>query len=131
MRNIRFRFWGKENKHMYNDVEFSLYHRATGNFVSNVDKAMKTMNFEEIEIMQSTGLPDKHGKEIYEGDILRALVKGHIVVAPMIWHRGKAQFGLDANIDFEAPSHIEVDVKTYGDVPEIIGNIYQNPELLA
>ncbi len=70
-------------------------------------------NEEEFAFMQYTGLKDKNGKEIYEGDIVEHLIGGTLEVkwlnhgwTPfMSWH----------------------DVEHY----EIIGNIYENPELLA
>lgn len=81
----------------------------------------------EFELMQSTGLVDKNGKEIYEGDILtdgsiKYLVrfeeeKACFIMKPILC--GKTLFK-----KYEELS------KRYMHYYEIIGNIYENPELL-
>lgn len=85
-----------------------------------------TVSPDEIELMQSTGLKDKNGKEIFEGDIVD--YKGREAVVK--WHGSYASFiyrfvdGLKERVSewdplFLACYHFEV-----------IGNIYENPELL-
>jgi uncharacterized phage protein (TIGR01671 family) len=77
----------------------------------------------DVELMQFTGLLDKNGKEIYEGDILENMnwrewnykngEKHRVVVK---WTSGKKFSGFGIGED----THYE-----------IIGNIYENPELLS
>lgn len=85
-----------------------------------------TVSPDEIELMQSTGLKDKNGKEIFEGDIVD--YKGREAVVK--WHGSYASFiyrfvdGLQERVSewdplFLACYHFEV-----------IGNIYENQELL-
>lgn len=85
-----------------------------------------TVSPDEIELMQSTGLKDKNGQEIFEGDIVD--YKGREAVIK--WHGSYASFiyrfvdGLQERVSewdplFLACYHFEV-----------IGNIYENPELL-
>ena len=85
-----------------------------------------TVSPDEIELMQSTGLKDKNGKEIFEGDIVD--YKGREAVVK--WHGSYASFiyrfvdGLKERVSewdplFLACYHFEV-----------IGNIYENPEFL-
>lgn len=84
--------------------------------------------FPEIILMQYTGLKDKNGKEIYEGDILEAKLKD------FIW-RGVIEFGWATTDQNEYGWHYRgrgpirpqdgIDKKM-----EVIGNIYENPELL-
>lgn len=85
----------------------------------------------DLNLMQSTGLKDKNGKEIFEGDIITngisiVDVKGHPTLGFYTVVNGvESFFGSDTSIkDFEN------DVEEFSSVTEIIGNIYENPELL-
>lgn len=83
-------------------------------------------NFRDIELMQSTGLRDKNGKEIFEGDILdykgrKALVRWHGSYASFIYRFvDELQ---NRNTEWK-PLYLAY-MKC-----EIISNIYENPELL-
>lgn len=85
-----------------------------------------SVEFDEITLMQSTGLFDRNGKEIFEGDILdyrgrKALVRWHGSYASFIYrfvdepHKRKAEW---------KPLYLAY-MKC-----EIIGNVYENTELL-
>ena len=85
-----------------------------------------SVEFDEITLMQSTGLFDRNGKEIFEGDILdyrgrKALVRWHGAYASFIYrfvdepHKRKAEW---------KPLYLAY-MKC-----EIIGNVYENTELL-
>jgi hypothetical protein len=75
----------------------------------------------EIVIMQYTGLEDRHGREIYEGDIvLRHKVNGASSRKFRIkWIPREAGFDQLRSMDGKQTKSLEV-----------IGNIYENPELL-
>jgi hypothetical protein len=66
--------------------------------------------------MQFTGLHDKNGKEIYEGDIVKS---GNFTDSVIYWRCG---FGTGEGQDFTPLDQ---------NVIEVIGNIYENPELLS
>ena len=76
---------------------------------------------QNMPFMQFTGLSDKQGKEMYEGDVVKFLYYRKETIAPIIW-------GIDgwwASL----PGWFK-DLYWVADKCEVIGNIYQNPELL-
>lgn len=79
----------------------------------------------DLKIMEYTGLKDKNNKEIYEGDILfESFGKRYYKV---VFENGG--FRAEFNGDFEEYSLDLIDVVAQG--CEIVGNIYENPELLG
>ena len=85
-----------------------------------------SVEFDEVELMQSTGLRDKNGKEIFEGDILdykgrKALVRWHGSYASFIY---RFVDELQNRKTEWKPLYLAY-MKC-----EIIGNIYENPEFL-
>ena len=85
-----------------------------------------SVEFDEITLMQSTGLFDRNGKEIFEGDILdyrgrKALVR---------WHESYASF-IYRFVDELQKRKTEWKPLYLAYMKcEIIGNIYENPEFL-
>jgi len=78
-----------------------------------------------IVLMQFTGLKDKNGKEIYEGDILcRAGHRNRVVE----WKEDA--FILRPNPALDSDHDQPYRLKTVTRTSEVIGNIYENPELL-
>ena len=86
-------------------------------------------NFRDAKLMQSTGLKDKNGKEIFEGDILGIETDEGILNVNVFWDSKHALFMFESEIHNEKELLAElVEDNTYPF--EIIGNIYENPELL-
>jgi uncharacterized phage protein (TIGR01671 family) len=88
-------------------------------------------NGEDVILMQSTGLKDKNSKEIFEGDIITngqnvMFMKKHDTLGFYIEEKGKVEFIADC-ADL---AEFEADKKEIEGFVEIIGNIYENPELL-
>jgi len=82
-------------------------------------------SFDEIELMQYTGLKDENGHEIYEGDIIEFLEaeSGETWTAKIVFEN-LAFKALD--VEDEA---YDYDFDDLSDI-EVIGNIYENPEIL-
>lgn len=126
-REIKFRAWEKKQKFMM--------------AVENVDFEGGIVNkygvwrfFEELEMMQYTGVKDKNGKEIYEGDVVKS--ENHykapceIKVGFIAYDKELARYSLKSNDSWFASSISESDDRVSKIKYEIIGNIHENPELL-
>jgi len=111
------------------EIKFRAFHKIGGMKYSfdgwNSEVCVLTDVWKYIEdygytVMQYTGLKDKNGKEIYEGDVIK---KGECVY--------KVAFGSGAFI-FQGISHRNSGYFTHSpsDEFEILGNIYENPELI-
>ena len=88
------------------------------------------MNEDNYVLMQSTGLADKNGKEIFEGDIVRALSEGYCGTFQVKWRNE----GTPMYILYPAWQNEQFwDLKGVNGVDdgiEVIGNIHEHPELL-
>jgi hypothetical protein len=112
MREIKFRAWDKSSSEM-RDWDFYTGIPYTLNDFFDNDK--------ELIPMQCTGLKDKNGKEIYDGDIYKQKWSGQVII-------GKIVYGDMARYWLEPCESYYIGViKITG---EIIGNIYENPELV-
>ena len=117
MREIKFRAWGNgEMEYMPEVVDGpDSPNERLGCFLCD--------NF-GCEITQYTGLKDKNGKEIYEGDIINTLGSGPCVV---LWSNESLCWMYEWS---ECISGSGCYLYIENDHHKIIGNIYENPELL-
>ena len=121
MREFKFRAWSDETKMMYHS------HRPNGtnNPMWSYDSVFRANN-PKTHIMQYTGFTDKNGKEIYDGDIAKYMqYKTPIVI---IWDWKFAAFDF-YHVGDEGARHI-LSPRIASESIEVIGNIYENPELL-
>ena len=131
MREIKFRAWHRSLEKMsysdsYEDAEFWNAKVGDGVFETFCHTFWRLfVDNEDGLLMQYTGLKDKNGKEIYEGDIVKAgwLLDGAVVH----WDSGEEPWASFV-IDVPTQSYPET---MGGDLEyEVIGNIYENPEPL-
>ena len=127
----KFRAWDKKLQTM---LDVSLIDFKKGVLVGEHWKFGETnfMSFDEIELMQSTGLFDRNGQEIFEGDIVtdgdvKSDIKYHQTLGfYMIGKYGfSVPFGQGVDVEYFEEFAVHVS-KTF----EVVGNIYENPELL-
>lgn len=126
MRELKFRAWDKKQKKMLYGVSIGTIKVCDENapFISHEFSYSEDCIFE-----QYTGLKDKNGKEIYEGDIVKI-------------YRGRKLDGVFL-VQFDGPNgeyvwckNEDIDSARYGGFPYwakylVIGNIHENPELLG
>lgn len=76
-----------------------------------------------------TGLKDKHGKEIYEGDILdmTGRLDDYQIYGEIVWDNTESCWGYIKSDENECGNLMDLDIKQY----EIIGNVYENKNLLT
>jgi uncharacterized phage protein (TIGR01671 family) len=134
MREIKFRAWDKENERMFHEITIG------------TDSGWRVKvcgGINGYEFTQYTGLKDKNGKEVYEGDIveytrvnytdcshqeiesIEEVIRGEMYYAEGLWPgirliNRTGKLFLPGMVSSDIPN-IEL---------EIIGNIYENPELL-
>lgn len=116
-REIKFRAW--DGEHMDYALEEACVQESGINFI-----ARYMQGYQGYVFMQFTGLKDKNGREIYEGDIL--LTDASRLPVKVGWSR--AGFTLYGGMSGMTEIHLNCNTEI---VLEVIGNIYENPELLA
>lgn len=121
---FKFRVWDKGRKCFFNDDEVVIYPNGEESFF-NAD-----YDFTECEVEQCTGLNDKNGKLIYEGDIVRVIEQCMTNTLdrsyPMLFNEKTARFG------FKHPDgHFFYFTNDDDFSYEIIGNIHENADLLG
>ena len=128
MREIKFRAWDKREKRMVIvlaiNFNTNFLHYAFDNSWGVKYGKSYWSDIYNFELMQYTGFKDKYGKEIWEGDILEGRNNPKPVYYVAKWIDRLASFRL------VTPEGYEINL-AYPTGLEVIGNIYENPELLG
>jgi hypothetical protein len=124
MREIKFRAWLKEHKSMKDVMEIDIDNQTIffywfGDYDGHFE------NFNKIDLMQYTGLKDKNNKEIYEGDIVKLRANHGIGVVKYYdeWGAFVVEYVKSKPLAVLGMHYYKEDI-------EILGNIYENPELM-
>ena len=135
MREIRFRAWDKERGYFHwgaSNICLTLGGNLMWQFGWEFPNLLDREEASNYILMQYTGLKDKNGKEIYEGDILKYTVDDNSTetgterINKVVFHEGAFCYIVPVLIMGELPSFL----CQYNKQSEIIGNAYENPELL-
>ena len=127
----KFRAWDKYNQKMFANDELIIW---DNNVYANDSKKLscnylKGWSIDEEYLMQSTGLFDENGVEIFEGDILAVETDDGTLNVNVFWDEGHALFMFESKQYNEKEALAEL-LEDDSYPFEIIGNIYENKELL-
>ena len=151
MREIKFRAWHKGKKEIIDVEEIDFMNKVINyieNDYENNRQEIIGAYFEDIELMEYTGLKDKNGKEIYEGDVVKLIHTGIEISADRLedlkrfvgiikYENGifkivRTEKSLIESKYFEMEQKKVSEIFIYSKLYdlEVVGNIYENPELL-
>jgi len=123
-REIQFRAWvnGSGKPRMINWIDIDAIEWCNDKLWHHNGKYTLLGN---LDIMQFTGLKDKNGEDIYEGDILHSIIRNEDpTLIKVVWHDGGFMY---VNSSYEHRFYL---YQALASRTEIVGNVYENPELI-
>ena len=133
MREIKFRAYDKFHKQIMNVLEIDFNTSEVVLSESNETIDAYWLQFEDCILMQYTGLKDKNRTEIYEGDIVDCEKRGYAFYKSVVKYNDvMGRFDIVQGVGSFPLTQEEIvdDISIGGLDYEVIGNIYENPELL-
>ncbi|MBK5474378.1 hypothetical protein JFU54_28755 [Bacillus sp. TH19] len=129
MREIRFRAFDEELRKMYSGDEIE-GESNLDTWLSYGEVAIYRIDngeYVQLKPLQYTGLLDKNGNEIFEGDVVDTIYDGKLFTGVVVYD--------ESELDFKATNGKENYGSNFQYLPcceevEVIGNLYENPELL-
>ena len=123
----KYRAWSKDKEILEEVVSIDFWSENT------VTEYFRERDFEDVILLQSTGLKDKNGKEIFEGDILKVANNDSSWFEVVKYDHDKAMFiSKEVNLKYEVPETPLYDLfSPYLFKVEVIGNIWENRDLLG
>lgn len=130
-RAIKFRAWDVEEKQMmdWSTMRQSAFNEGGVNVMYEVMVSRNT----DYEIMQFTGICDKNGKEIYEGDIVETTSSKGVIEFDKGLFGVNWDYGTDRKTMLGAcgtETNLRVMHDGYNDRLNVIGNVFEHPELI-
>ena len=127
MREFKFRAWHRERKcwvntlHIYEDGSWCAGIQEERGLVEGYDER-------ECDLMQYTGLHDRLGKKVFEGDIIKYFQADACQIpAEVYWDKSQSGFRLATGGDRQFG---KTRLLLFAKIGEVIGNVHENPELL-
>jgi hypothetical protein len=129
MRPIKFRAWDGKIMHTVAELHYCMGPKLDGNGLKFYGPGVGEgwVDGEKIHLMQYTGLKDKNGRDVYEGDIVRTVYDGKEFVGIVVFD--ESELGFKATNGKENYG-TDFQYLTCCEEVEVIGNVYENSELM-